>query len=377
LGTRLTGDRRRAYPRLAIGHRRAKPPFPGFRPLHALFLKAFPDARHSARPSSVRRPNEPKQGDEHMAEMRDLYPTRTDTAADIRERRDPVIYSDWSEDAPLTREQYDNYRDDGFLFLPGLFTADELEKLLAESARLRSDPALLQPETLVAEPGSGDVRSIFALHRQSEVMASLAADPRLSGVARFLLGDDVYIHQSRLNYKPGFRGKEFYWHSDFETWHAEDGMPRMRALSMSLLLTDNEQHNGPLMLIPGSHRTFVATTGETPEDNYKSSLKVQETGVPDDERLTALYDSHGLKTPTGPAGSLLIFDCNTMHGSASNISPLPRSNVFFVFNALSNRVVAPYSANKPRPEFVGAREHVEPVGVRRDEGRRRNKPLAA
>src|SRR3546814_8501331 len=86
-------------------------------------------------------------------------------------------------------------------------------------------------------------------------MARLAADDRLAGVARFLLGDDVYVHQSRLNYKPGFVGKEFYWHSDFETWHVEDGMPQMRALSMSILLAPNTVLNGPLMIIPGSHRT--------------------------------------------------------------------------------------------------------------------------
>src|SRR3546814_18361378 len=85
--------------------------------------------------------------------------------------------------------------------------------------------------------------------------------------------DLVYIHQSRLNYKPGFKGKEFYWHSDFETWHVEDGMPRMRALSMSVLLAENTTHNGPLMLIPGSHQTYLTCVGETPDAHYLSSLK--------------------------------------------------------------------------------------------------------
>ena len=308
-----------------------------------------------------------------MADMRDLYPTRKGTEPDVRHRQDPVVYSDWSEDAPLSRDEYEIYRDRGFLFLPGLFKADELKSLLDESARLRTSPDALEDETLITEPDSGDVRSIFSLHRQSEIMHRLASDERLAGLARFLLADDVYIHQSRLNYKPGFRGKEFYWHSDFETWHAEDGMPRMRALSMSLLLTDNEPHNGPLMLMPGSHKTFIGTVGETPDDNYKSSLKVQETGVPDDASLEKLYGEYGLETPTGPAGSLLIFDCNTMHGSASNISPLPRSNAFFVFNAVSNKLVAPFSAGKPRPEFVGARKHVEAIEVIG----RKERPLAA
>ncbi len=142
-------------------------------------------------------------------------------------------------------------------------------------------PTALDPETIITEPGSQEIRSIFEIHAQSAVISRLAADERLADVARFLLDDEVYIHQSRLNYKPGFQGKEFYWHSDFETWHVEDGMPRMRALSMSVLLAENTPDNGPLMLMPGSHRVFLTCVGETPEDHYRMSLKKQEYGVPD------------------------------------------------------------------------------------------------
>ncbi len=91
----------------------------------------------------------------------------------------------------------------------------------------------------------------------------------------------MYIHQSRINYKSGFRGREFYWHSDFETWHVEDGLPAMRTLSCSVSLTPNTEHNGPLMVIPGSHRKYVACIGETPENHNLKSLRMQEYGVPD------------------------------------------------------------------------------------------------
>ena len=70
------------------------------------------------------------------------------------------------------------------------------------------------------------MRSVFAVHRSSALFASISEDPRLLSLAQNILGDDVYIHQSRLNYKPAFHGREFFWHSDFETWHAEDGMPQ-------------------------------------------------------------------------------------------------------------------------------------------------------
>ena len=182
-----------------------------------------------------------------------------------------------------------------------------------------------------------------------------AADARLAAIARFLLDDDVYLHQTRMNYKPGFQGKEFYWHSDFETWHVEDGMPRMRALSMTVLLTENTPHNGPLMLMPGSHRHFIACVGETPDEHYKQSLRKQEYGVPDHESLAFLATEGGIEAPVGPPGTVIVFDCNTMHGSASNITPFPRSNAFMVYNAVSNALEAPFGPATPRPEFIATR----------------------
>src|SRR3546814_3951459 len=93
---------------------------------------------------------------------------------------------------------------------------------------MSADPSIGSLEEAITEPGSDAVRSIFRVHELSDMLGRLASDPRLIHVARQILGSEVYMHQSRANMKPGFKGKEFYWHSDFETWHVEDGMPRMR-----------------------------------------------------------------------------------------------------------------------------------------------------
>ncbi|WP_283805963.1 ectoine hydroxylase [Bradyrhizobium brasilense] len=270
-------------------------------------------------------------------------------------RLDPVIHSDWSESAPLTRQQAEQFDRDGFLVLKDVLSPEEVDHLQTQAKKLLSSPNGLNPETIIAEPDSQEIRSVFEIHSQSRVIGRLAADARLSGIAQFLLNDKVYIHQSRLNYKPGFEGKEFYWHSDFETWHVEDGMPRMRALSMSVLLAENTPDNGPLMLMPGSHRVFLTCIGATPEDHYRTSLKKQEYGVPDRQSLTELAHRHGIVAPTGKAGTVVIFDCNTMHGSNGNITPFPRANAFFVYNAVSNRLQAPFGVKEPRPSFVAAR----------------------
>lgn len=156
------------------------------------------------------------------------------------------------------------------------------------------------------EPGSTNVRSIFRVHMLSDLVDRLVRDPRLLDLARTILGSDVYVHQSRANLKPGFRGKEFYWHSDFETWHVEDGMPAMRAISCSVLLTDNDDTNGPLMLMPGSQKYFISCVGETPDNHYKESLKKQEYGVPDDDSLRFLAKQCGIKTIKARAGSVVF-----------------------------------------------------------------------
>ena len=289
--------------------------------------------------------------------MQDIYPTRSTDAFTLMERQDPVVYSpNGSAMGPLTRPQLDQYERDGFLFLENFFAADEVDAMQKELDSLRQSEEVAKKGCAIVEPASQEVRSVFDVTRLSHLFWILSRDSRLVDMIRQILDDDLYIHQSRINYKPGYRGKEFYWHSDFETWHAEDGMPQMRAVSCSIALTENNEHNGPLMVIPGSHKYFVSCAGKTPKDHYKDSLRKQEYGVPDETSIKVLADRSRIVAPKGPAGSLLLFECNIMHGSNSNISPYPRNNVFFVYNAVSNALAEPFQAEQPRPEFVASHD---------------------
>ncbi len=285
----------------------------------------------------------------------DVYRTRLTDRSQIEPRSHAVV---WGQDAtgPLTAEQLRGYDERGYLTTDGVLSDEDIATCLSEvrtiTERLGND------ERVVREQSNGDVRSLFAVHRLSEAIGRICAREEIAGVARQILGDDVYIHQSRVNLKPGFAGGPFYWHSDFETWHAEDGMPTPRALSVSLALTPNYETNGPLMIIPGSHRSFVSCVGETPHGYHRESLTSYRppVGTPDEEDVARLAQEHGIDQITGPAGSALYFDSNCMHASAGNISPDPRSNLFVVFNAVSNRLQEPFAASAPRPEHLAHRE---------------------
>ncbi|WP_417218512.1 ectoine hydroxylase [Arthrobacter sp.] len=285
----------------------------------------------------------------------DQYPTRTDDDVRVIDREGPVVWGG-PDDGPLDAATLAGFDANGYLAIDQLISADELEELRAELRRLSEDPEVRADEATIVEAASQEVRSVFDIHRTSEVFKKIANDPRVVGRARQLLGSDVYIHQSRVNFKPGFEGKEFAWHSDFETWHAEDGMPAPRAVSISISLTDNHSFNGPLMIMPGTHRKYVSCDGATPELNYKKSLIMQGAGVPDKETLTRFADEYGIDVLEGQAGGAIMFDSNCMHASNGNVTPFARSNVFIVFNSVENTLVEPFAAAGRRPDFAGSRD---------------------
>jgi ectoine hydroxylase len=284
----------------------------------------------------------------------DIYPTRG-AEERIIERQDPVVYGEAGAtgEFSLNTKQLKYYEDNGFIIFPELFSADEVDAMRQEYRRVLKGDLLKGRDELITEPESDEVRSIFSLEKFSPLFDKISRDGRILEKVMQILGSQVYIHHSRINIKPAYYGKSFPWHSDFETWHAEDGIPRLRMLTAWIMLTENSQFNGPLYLIPGSHKQFVSCQGETPEKNFQQSLKKQEYGVPSEAAIRELVQGSRLAGAYGKPGTLVIHEGNIMHGSPDNISPWPRSNLFFVYNSIYNQPAdTPFGAEKLRPEFL-------------------------
>ena len=142
----------------------------------------------------------------------DLYPTRRVDEQQVTGRKDPVVYG--TPDAgPLSRDELQAYERNGYLFFPGFFDAGELAPYIEELHRLRASDEMRGREGVITEVRSKEIRSVFGVHDNNALLARLCRDRRIVNVARQLLGSEVYFHHSRINYKPGIHGREFYWHS--------------------------------------------------------------------------------------------------------------------------------------------------------------------
>ncbi len=281
----------------------------------------------------------------------DLYPSRVGQDEKIIPRVDPVVYGDVQPKIKhaLTATQLESYRDNGFIVLAD-YMPEMVEPLLGEIEHLKN--VMAGREELITEPNNDEMRTIFKPFAFSQLIDLFSRHPKILTIARQLLDSDVYITQSRINLKPAFHGLAFPWHSDFETWHVEDGMPRMRAVTAWIMLNENNEYNGPLYVIPGSHKSFVSCAGVTESKNYNQSLKKQLAGVPQPETMQHLLKNCGIKGVYGTPGTVVFHECNLMHGSPDNISGMPRTLLMLVYNSCENKLVKPFCDQPPRPDYL-------------------------
>ncbi len=147
----------------------------------------------------------------------------------------------------LTAAQRAEFEEQGYLFLPSLFTPEEMDLLNAEVPGLFAQQ---RPEVW-REKGSDAPRTAFYVQTWNEAYARLARHPRLVEPGMQLLGSDkLYMHQFKINAKAAFDGAVWQWHQDYATWYEDDGMPQPRAMNIALFLAEANEFNGPLDVHP-------------------------------------------------------------------------------------------------------------------------------
>ena len=240
----------------------------------------------------------------------------------------------------LTHAQVKQFHEEGWLFLPELFSPEEVAVLNVEAESIYK-----QDREEIWREKSGAPRTAFAAHLYSEAFAILGRHPRMIQPIEQLFGERVYMHQYKINAKAKFSGDVWQWHQDYGTWARDDGMPEPRAMNISIFLDEVFPYNGALMLIPRSHKQGVLSAGH---DKGTTSYPLWTL---DNDMVQRLYDEGGLVVPTGKGGGMLLFHGNLVHGSAGNITPLPRKIVYLTLNAVSNYIRKP-----TRKEWVAHRD---------------------
>jgi ectoine hydroxylase len=212
----------------------------------------------------------------------------------------------------LSPGQLQHFEEQGYLFFPSLFSPAEIKTLQEEVPRLY---AMRRPEN-VREKTGDVVRTNFAAHMYSAPFARLARHPRMIRPVEQLFGEQLYMHQFKINGKQAFDGDVWQWHQDYGTWRNDDLMPTPRAMNVAIFLDEVNAFNGPLMFIPGSHRL-----GALPAGHDLTTTSYPLWTIDHDAIRTLVGNAGGrqggIVAPQGPAGSMIMFHSCLMPAPAT------------------------------------------------------------
>jgi ectoine hydroxylase len=244
----------------------------------------------------------------------------------------------------LNDAQIEAFKRDGFLLIERVFSASEMEVLRAaipeftEASRAKPSP-------------DGKAHPVHGAHLHSEVFRRLSFHPRLVRPVQRLAGAEVHVYQARVQMKAGLDSAwegGYAWHQDYSTWWMMDGMQEPRPIVIFVHLDDVTACNGPILVIPGSHKNGLI--GERPPPGEDQYMVVK----PDTVR--ELAGRGGVIPLLGPAGTVVFMQSATVHGSTANISPMRRAIFGVVFNPIDNVPKHPRSGH-----FVSRAEPVRPL----------------
>jgi phytanoyl-CoA hydroxylase len=215
------------------------------------------------------------------------------------------------------------YRDNGYLVVPEVLSRAEVAALrevtdaFVERARtITSHDEIfdLEDSHSAAEPR---VRRIKTPHRWDDTYRRMVDHPNILAVLQKLWGPSIRFDVSKLNLKAAGYGAPVEWHQDWAFYpHTNDDLA-----AVGIMMDDVDESNGPLMVIPGSHKGPIF-------DHHADGVFC---GAMDPARGEVDYRT---AVPlTGPAGSITIHHARTVHGSATNRSGRPRRLLLHQYRA--------------------------------------------
>ncbi len=223
----------------------------------------------------------------------------------------------------LSKDEINFYNDQGYLLVEDVISENQHKEMLAlvdgffeKSKMIRENDNIFDLE----DGHSSDnprLKRIKQPHQHSQFFWDIIKESKIEEILRDLLGDNVSLKTSKLNTKAPGGGAAVEWHQDWAFYpHTNDNV-----LALGLMLNDVDIDNGPLMVIPKSHKGPVLS-------HFNNGIFCGAID-PDDSD----FDMSKAVTLTGKARSMTIHHARTLHGSSPNNSKRDRLVLFYECNS--------------------------------------------
>jgi len=243
----------------------------------------------------------------------------------------------------MNDDDLNSYREKGFVCFnkPKIFLPENIEKKISSS----------ELSVKFFESDGQTVRSYYGFHRDSDIKNWLQGQALIKDICQKIYpGDEIYIHQSKVNIKNKAESSVWPYHRDFPFWNVFDGIKKNQLLNLVIFLDEVNERNGALSFIPGSQNHFLEREKEFANQEFSLEGSASSNLLFDfsDEEVTDFSKRFGKEICIGPKGSLLLFDPDTVHGSSYSYEDFSRKLLILTFNVCSNKPLIPAI----RPDYL-------------------------
>lgn len=221
----------------------------------------------------------------------------------------------------LTQAQINSYHTDGYIGVEGVFSPDEVAELQRVTDEFLELSRAFTEHTPVFDLEPGHTQDAPRLRRlknpieQHDVYDRALRNQKLVNIVEQLIGNGVHCNGNKLNMKSAGHGSAVEWHQDWAFYpHTNDDL-----LAVGIAIDDMMLENGPLMVIPGSHKERIYSHHQ---DGYFVGAVTED--VPHADTAVPIE----LK-----AGGISIHHTRALHASTPNVSDRPRRLLLFQYCA--------------------------------------------
>ena len=223
----------------------------------------------------------------------------------------------------LTKDEVNFYNDQGYLLVEDVISEGQHKEMLTLVEEFFDKAKIVKENDNIFDLEEGHsfhnprLKRIKQPHQHSQFFWDIIKESKIEDILKDLLGDNVSLKTSKLNTKAPGGGAAVEWHQDWAFYpHTNDNV-----LALGLMLNDVDMDNGPLMVIPESHKGPVLSHFN--DGVFCGAIDPDDTD----------FDMNKAVTLTGKARSMTIHHARTLNGSSPNNSNRDRLVLFYECNS--------------------------------------------
>ena len=215
----------------------------------------------------------------------------------------------------MNSKDFSFYKKNGYLVKKNLISKKTIQKINTEINKLKKIKNYNFFESKIVNKKKYLLR-LQDPHLRNRLFLNLSKNKKIIDIVAKLMGGTARFHHSKLNFKlPSNLGGVIHWHQDWSFYpHTNDDL-----LAVGIYLEDCSKINGPLKVIPKSHKGKL----------YDHHLNGNFVG-----KISEKINTNKEILLTGTAGTVTFHHVRTIHASGLNLTENSRPLLLFGYSAL-------------------------------------------